>query len=254
MESRKEKEIQHYDAGSHEWLQRPVSFDMYKPLALASYQFCYTLVAKYAQKKRVLDYGCGNGVHLPYLATIAESVTGIDLSEPSLEIARKRISNILGKEKITLQVMDCENLSFEDNSFDIVFDGGTFSSLDFNTAFKELARILTSDGSIIGIETFGHNPLTNLKRTLNKKIGKRTSWATNHILTRTSLKQVRKYFQEIHVYYFHIISWVALPFLEKPGGVILLRILETIDRMLLFVPFLQTYAFKVVFIFSKPIK
>ncbi len=254
MGSRKEEEIKHYDQGSREWLQHPAAFEVYRPLTLASYQYCYSLLAKYAQEKRVLDYGCGNGVHLPYIASIARFLVGIDLSEPSLEIARQRITQSPHKEKISLQVMDCENLTFPDNSFDVIFDGGTFSSLDFDSACKEIARVLTPDGCVIGIETFGHNPLTNLKRRLNKKTGVRTSWATDHILTEARLEQAKNYFREIRVYYFHIISWIALPFLGKPGSTLLLRILEMIDRILFLLPSLRKYAFKIVFIFSKPVK
>lgn len=254
MEQRKEKEIKHYDAGSREWLQREASFGEYKPLVLSSYQLCYKLITRYARQKRVLDYGCGNGVHIPYLARIANVVTGIDLSELSLEIARRRIEQDPNKGKITLQVMDCENVTLADQSFDVVFDGGTFSSLDFDSAMKELARILTPEGCVIGIETFGHNPLTNLKRKLNRKTGARTAWATGHILTQASLVRARHYFKKIDVYYFHIISWIALPFLAKPGGILLLRILEMIDRVLLLLPFFRKYAFKIVFVFSNPLK
>ena len=189
MESRKEQEIKHYDTGSQEWLRDPTSFKEYKPLALASYRFCYALLRKHANNARVLDYGCGNGVHLVYLASSAKSVVGIDLSEKSLEIAHRRIGTIAEKEKITLQVMDCEHLEFPPNSFDVVFDGGTFSSLDFETSMKEISRVLTPDGTVIGIETFGHNPLTNLKRRLNKKRGVRTAWAAEHILTEKKLNR-----------------------------------------------------------------
>ena len=254
MEQRKEKEIKHYDEGSREWLQHPTAFEVYTPLALASYQFCYALLARYAQGKRVLDYGCGNGVHLPCLATIFESVVGIDLSEPSLEIARKRIEHLPKKNKITLLPMDCEHLKFEDNTFDVVFDGGTFSSLDFDSALKEIARVLKPDGCVIGVETFGHNPCTNFKRRLNQFRGKRTSWAADHILNTTHLERAHNYFEKIHVYYFHIISWIAFPFLGKPGGTLFLRLLEKIDTILFFFPFLRKYAFKIVFIFSSPIK
>ncbi|PIU24464.1 hypothetical protein COT12_00910, partial [Candidatus Berkelbacteria bacterium CG08_land_8_20_14_0_20_39_8] len=77
--------------------------------------------------------------------------------------------------------MDCEKMEFPDNLFDIIFDGGTFSSIDLVKAYPELSRVLKPDGFLIGIETFGHNPFTNLKRKINKLIGKRTEWATAHI-------------------------------------------------------------------------
>ncbi|MDD2696910.1 MAG: hypothetical protein PHE52_02000, partial [Candidatus Pacebacteria bacterium] len=110
------------------------------------------------------------------------------------------------------------------------------------------------DGVLIGIETFGHNPLTNLKRKINKLIGKRTGWAAEHILRMEDLERAKSYFNKIEVHFFHLISWLAFPFLNLPGGKLLLKLLEFIDKILLRLPFLRKYAFKVVFVFSQPNK
>ena len=150
--------------------------------------------------------------------------------------------------------MDCENLEFPDNHFDIIFDGGTFSSLDLKKAFPELSRVLKKDGVLIGIETLGHNPLTNFKRRINKKIGKRTEWAVGHILKRENFEDVNQYFGKVESNFFHIVSWIIFPFFKIPGFVHLLRALEEIDKILLRVPALKKYAFKTVFIFSNPKK
>jgi len=263
MEHRKQTEIAHYDTHAKEWLDAHQNtarepsdgdFEGFAPRILSSYRYCYDLVNKYAKGKSVLDFGCGNGVHLPHLASIASSVTGIDLSETSLEIARKRIANLSQRKKISLKKMDCEHLEFSDATFDVVFDGGVFSSLDFDSALSEISRVLKSDGVLIGIETFGHNPITNLKRMLNKKSGKRTAWAAEHILTTHSLERAKMYFEKIEVHYFHLFSWIAFPFIGKPGGIAMLRILEALDAILLSLPFLKKYAFKIVVAFSIPKK
>ena len=181
-----------------------------------------------------------------------EKVIGIDLSEKSLGIAKERAKREGLEEKIEFLKMDCEKMEFPDNYFDIIFDGGTFSSLDLKLAFPKLARILKPEGILIGIETFGHNPFTNLKRMINKLIGKRTSWAAKHIFRMEDLEKAKNYFNKIEAYYFHLISWPAFPFLNLPGGKLLLKSLEFIDKILLELPFLKKYAFKVVFIFSEP--
>lgn len=110
------------------------------------------------------------------------------------------------------------------------------------------------DGTLIGIETFGHNPFTNLKRTINQLLGQRTDWAVNHILKTEDFKLFKDYFNKTEIYFFHIISWLTFPFLNLPGGRILLRLLEKLDSFLLIFPFLRKYAFKVVFILSSPKK
>ena len=49
--------------------------------------------------------------------------------------------------------MDCENLTFIDSRFDIIYDFGTFSSLDMNKAIVELRRVLFKpDGYLLAIK------------------------------------------------------------------------------------------------------
>ena len=146
-------------------------------------------------------------------------------------------------------------MDFPDNSFDIIFDGGTFSSLDLSKAFPELSRVLKPNGFLIGIETLGHNPFTNFKRLLNKITGRRTVWAAEHIFKMEDLKKVKGYFNEIETHYFHLISWAFFPCLRLPGGRFILKLLEKIDKFLLFIfPFFKKYCFKIVFVFSEPRK
>ncbi|MFH0969644.1 MAG: hypothetical protein V1804_04000, partial [Patescibacteria group bacterium] len=60
-----------------------------------------------------------------------------------------------------------------------------------------------------------------------------------------------RYFNKIKVNYFHLISWAVFPFLKLPGAKFVLKILEFFDRILLALPFLKKYAFKIVFICRK---
>jgi len=107
---------------------------------------------------------------------------------------------------------------------------------------------------LIGIETFGHNPIANLKRKINKIFKKRTGWAESHIFQLRDLEEAKKYFNKIEVHFFHILSFLSFPFLDLPGGKILLKLLEILDKLLLNLPFLRKYSFKVVFILAGPKK
>jgi SAM-dependent methyltransferase len=258
METRKQKEIEYYDRQAEEMKKGEGSeadFEGFNPLFLSSFRFCYEWLKNNCQDKKVLDYGCGNGIHSIFLAkTDAEKVTAIDLSDESLKIAREKAKHAGLENRIEFLKMDCEKMEFPDNSFDVIFDGGTFSSLDLKLALPELARVLKPEGRLLGIETFGHNPLTNLKRKINKITGKRTGWAADHIFKTKDLKYAQDYFGKIDVHYFHLVSWLAFPFLNLAGGKLLLNILEIIDKILSTMPFLRRYAFKVVFIFSLPKK
>ncbi|MDD5145568.1 MAG: class I SAM-dependent methyltransferase [Candidatus Pacebacteria bacterium] len=261
MEERKNKEIEYYNRQAGEYLKKisgektGADFEGFTPLFLNSYQFCYEWLAKNVRGKKVLDYGCGNGIHSIFLAkTGAEKVTGIDLSEKSLEIAKSRAKAARVEDKIEFLLMDCEGLKFQGNSFDIIFDEGTFSSLDLKKALPELARVLRPQGFLLGIETLGHNPFTNFKRKINKIMGKRTGWAESHIFQMKDLKLAKNYFNKGESHFFHLISWVSFPLINFPGGKFILKILESLDKIFLNTPILKKYAFKIVFIFSEPKK
>jgi len=262
MEERKQIEANYYDKKSADLLAKGkgvlelTDFEGFKPQVLSSFKFLYELLAENSKDKDILDYGCGNGIHSFFpIENGARKVIGIDLSEKSLEVARLRAEKMgLSSERVQFLKMDCEKLEFADNTFDIILDGGTFSSLDLKGAISELVRVLKPNGSLIGIETFGHNPFTNLKRKINKMTGKRTVWAESHIFQIKDLELAKNYFNRIETKFFHLISWVAFPFLGLSGGSLLLRLFEVMDKILLKIPFLRKYAFKIVFIFGSPKK
>ncbi len=260
MEIRKQKEIEHYDKSAGDWFktnngEAQEDVGGFSPVLLKSHKFLRKFLKNKCENKKILDYGCGNGIHSDWLAQYGEQVIGIDLSKNSLEIARKKIEKEGLNNKVKFLVMDCEKMDFPDNYFDIVFNGGTFSSLDLLKVFPEINRVLKPDGFLIGIETLGHNPFTNFKRKINKLTKKRTKWAVEHIFKIKDLKLAKKYFNKTESRFFHLISWIAFPFLNLPGGKILLGILETIDELLIFIfPFIKRYCFKIVFIFSQPKK
>lgn len=241
MEERKLKEIELYNKKAKN------QDKMFNPLGLEGYVYFKNICENKISGKKILDYGCGNGIHAEWLTPISSKLLAIDLSKESLKVAKERVIS----EKAEFIVMDCEKLEFENENFDVVFDGGSLSSLDVSRSFPEIFRVLKPEGIFIGIETLGHNPLINFKRL----IGGGTDWAINHIFKMKDLALARQYFKNIEVHYFHLISWVAIPFLKYPFGISLLRILEKTDHLILRVlPFLKRYCFKIVFIMSNPKK
>ena len=92
MEDRKIKEIEYYDNNAKESrgeAKESGSLGGFDPYLLSSYKFLQKLVNENCQGKKVLDYGCGMGVHLENLAKVSREVIGIDLSEKSLGVAKK---------------------------------------------------------------------------------------------------------------------------------------------------------------------
>ena len=254
MEERKLREVEYYDKeaeSSKNSKKEAGSLKSFDPFFLESYRYLKEYLKVGYQEKDVLDYGCGSGMHLSWLSRSFRKVTGVDLSQQSLNGA----SDLIKQQNLnntTVMLGDCENLEFSPNSFDVVFDGGTFSSLDLDRALSQIHRVLKPGGLLVGIETLGHNPLTNAKRKLNIVLGKRTSWAGDHIFKIQDLETVKKYFNVVQLRFFHLTSWLAIPFLNLPGGKIFLKMLEKFDHLLLAIfPFLKKYSFKIVFVFVK---
>ena len=82
----------------------------------------------------VLDLGCGNGSHIVFFAEQGFNVSGIDISEQAIEIA-KAWTHKHGL-KADLRVGDIENLPFGDESFDVIISNGVFDHISFSKAKK----------------------------------------------------------------------------------------------------------------------
>ena len=63
----------------------------------------------------LLDIGCGTGRNLKFFMELGLDVTGVDSSEPMLQIAARKLDP-----KVKLYLEPANKLSFDDNSFDIV--------------------------------------------------------------------------------------------------------------------------------------
>jgi ubiquinone/menaquinone biosynthesis C-methylase UbiE len=98
----------------------------------------------------VLDAGCGTGIFsIIFAHNGAGSVTGIDISEGSLNTARG-LQEKFGLHNATFQKEDMLNLPFHDEQFDIVWAWGTVHhTTDPYGAIEELNRVLKPGGSML---------------------------------------------------------------------------------------------------------
>ena len=98
--------------------------------------------------KRLLELGCGVGIDLANFAKGGAQVTGIDLSETAINLARQNFRNhdLEGD----LRVMDGENLDFPEAAFDVVFAHGLFPYVaDPQRLTDEAYRVLKPGGEFI---------------------------------------------------------------------------------------------------------
>jgi SAM-dependent methyltransferase len=94
-----------------------------------------------------LDVGCGTGELAFFAVATGASVTGCDLSPALVETARRQAAE-QGLE-ISFEVGDCEDLPYEDSSFDIVTSSvGAIFAPDHARAAAELARVCKPGGRL----------------------------------------------------------------------------------------------------------
>ena len=126
------------------------------------------LLATY-RPETILDIATGTG-DLPLLMEkmlSPKSITGADLSEGMLEIARKKIKEHNLQKKIKFVCEDCHSLSFADNTFDAItvsFGVRNFEHLE--KGYLEMYRVLKPGGTLMVIElsTPEYFPLKQLYR------------------------------------------------------------------------------------------
>lgn len=94
---------------------------------------------------RVLDIGCGIGVDSAQLAHCGFHVTGLDLTESAIDVARK-FARWRGVE-IDFRVGNAEGLEFADGTFDAVYSfGALHHTPDIELATAEVHRVLRPGG------------------------------------------------------------------------------------------------------------
>ena len=214
----------------------------YAALATASTNM-NDLVRRYGQGADVLEYGCADG-HITlindHLADGARSLTGIDISDEAIGVARKTAAQC-GASNCAFVVMDAENMAFPDASFDLVFGRGILHHLDLDKCYGEIARVLRPGGHAVFLEPLGHNPALNLIRKLTPQL--RTP--DEHPLLMRDLKAAQKWFPELECEFHGLTTPLATPFQKFPVGRPLMKMFEAADSVLLRIPLIRQNAWTV---------
>jgi len=195
----------------------------------------------------MLDFGCGTGSRTIHLIPAGWSLIGIDISKESINIAQSQ--GAATTQVTEYLVMDGEAMSFSKNKFDLIVDYGSFSSLNMNLAIPEIVRVLKPGGSLIAIETLGHNLLFNCKRKWNVFRGNRTTWTADHIMKKAEWRKMSAHFETVHIDYFGLTGLMLVPlirFLPHKIKIISEFFFSTIDQQLFKVEMLKPLAFKTV--------
>ena len=100
---------------------------------------------------RVLDLGCGYGSTARYLAAnFGCHVTGTNISEKELELARARGQDAGLDRLLSFEYGDFHSLPYPDDSYDVVWSQEAFlHAADKNAVLSECRRVLKPDGVLI---------------------------------------------------------------------------------------------------------
>ena len=243
----KEREF-HNDRFSGEKDIRSVTHKYYSIVDSAKNHYI-TLIKKYCNNRLLLEYGCGTGNASDRLIDSNAIIQGIDISQ---EAVAKASENAARKGyNAEYRVMNAEELEYGDNHFNVVVGTGILHHLDLDRSYSEISRVLKTDGHAVFLEPLGHNPFINLYRFLTPKL--RTE--DEHPLLMKDIQLAKKYFNDVDVAYFNLLTFFAIPLRNTPLYKSIYRILQSLEGSLLkVIPFLKRYTWIVVIDMSNPIR
>ncbi len=198
-----------------------------------------SLLRQYGRNKDVLEYGCADGtlsIDELNLPEQCQSYTGIDISDVAIEKATARADRA-GLGNARFFAMNAEEMTFPDQSFDLVFGRGIVHHLDLGRCFGEVSRVLRPNGVAIFCEPMGHNPLVNLYRWRTPDI--RT--VDEHPLLMADFALARRHFARVETMFYGLLS-VASVFLDRTASGTPYRLLKALDDLILLLPFIRRYA------------
>lgn len=126
------------------------SYDRGRSLSEQNIELWLRLISKYSKAEegaKVLDLGCGTGrFTIPMANQLQYRMVGADYFREMLDKAREK--DVDGM--IEWDYQDAQDLSYRDESFDLVFISHLLHHVDFPTrVLRECKRVLTTSGVII---------------------------------------------------------------------------------------------------------
>ncbi len=212
-----------------------------------SKEFYTALIFDNLDNKNILEIGCAKGDFSKRILEFSvKELVGIDISE--VAIAKSIEHNQKRLEKAKFLVMDGAVLDFKDNTFDKIIGQSVLHHLDFEKAIKNISRVLSENGKGIFLEPLGMNPFINLFRKLTPL--ERTE--DEKPLRIEELEIFNKYFQEVKITHFYLITLIAVLFRNTSFFEKIKSFTQQIDNFLFEYSFFQKYAWTVVIELSQP--
>jgi len=193
-----------------------------------------------------LEYGCGTGALAFDLAAQGCRSVAIDISPVAIEAAEAEARE-RGIE-VAFHEMNAEAMTFEQDSFDLVYGSGILHHLDMDRAVSEVMRVLRPGGRAVFIEPMGYNPLINAYRRATPQM--RTD--DEHPLLRGDLDLIESRALEFTAGFHGLTSIAAAPLIHTAAGKQLASVTRQLDRVLFRLPKVGMLAWMVVMEMTAP--
>ena len=214
-------------------------YKFYKALYSLNKDFINLLKVK-TKSVQVLDYGCGVGNFAQEVSSFGpKKIVAVDISEEAIKKAKKKLEE--ANKNIDFRVDNCENLSLDSNSFDVVYGSGILHHLDLKKSLNEINRVLKKDGAIIFMEPLGTNPLINIYR----KLTPNDRSPDEHPLKSEDIKLINSIFKNVEIKYYGFLTLVFFPFYKSPENSRLFKIISSIDEMILKIKYFKFLAWSI---------
>lgn len=202
----------------------------YASIKQGSYEFDRRTL-ELARDADVLEYGCGSAIQGIQLAKAARTLTGIDISDVAIADAAAA-AKAAGLTNTHYLTMNAEEMTFEPESFDLVFGRGIVHHLDLERCFSGVARVLRPGGRALFWEPLGHNPILNAYRDRTPEA--RTP--DEHPLLKSDFDIAKRYFDMSGLRFYGLTTIASVPMRDTKMGDAILSVTSKIDQLIFLSP------------------
>lgn len=132
------------------------------------------VIPKISRRHNVLDLGCGIGMWVVEIGQYCDKITGVDLTDSALTLAKKRVS-FYNLNNYEISKQNAESLTFKDEGFSHVNCLGVIHHTpDTQACVREIHRVLETNGTATIAVYYKNIILRNWKifRGISKLLGK----------------------------------------------------------------------------------